>query len=133
MSDTTIIVLITVLLGLVAAGWAVLKWNSLHSPRHLMRATGAILLIVGAALVGLTGQVVTWIRHLSELSGLTWAGLIVAVLGLVAFFIGGAMKAPTKEEARLRELERATKQRDEDAKTAARADQKADKETKRLD
>ena len=127
MNDTTIIVLISVALSAVAVVWAVLKWNSRRSARYLMRATGVILMVVGAAFAGLTGQVVEWMRHLAQLTTTISIGLGLAALGLIAYFIGGAIKAPTKDEAKLREYERQAKRREEDAKAAAKADRLAKK------
>ncbi len=121
MNDTTIIVLVSIAVSVIAAIWAVLKWNSRRSINFLLRGIGIILMVVGAALAGLTGQVIEWFRHLSQLTATISVGIAMAVLGLVAYLVGSAIKVPTKEAAKLREYERQAKQRQNDAKQAAKA------------
>ena len=127
MNDSTIIVLVSVAVGVLAAVWTVLKWNARRSVNFLLRGTGIILIVVGAGLVGLTGQIIDWLRHLTQLTTTISVGIALAVLGLVVYFIGGTVKVPTKDEAKLREYQREAKQRENDAKLAAKAQRQESK------
>lgn len=129
MSDPVILILVSVGLALLVALWAVLMWNSRQSARYLMRAVGLILIIVGAWVTGVTQLALNGVRSLIDwfyvkvLDTPTWVGIALAAVGIVSFIIGGAIKAPTREEAKTRRLEREAKQRkrlaDKAAKTTA--------------
>jgi len=131
MSDPVIVILVSVGLGLIAAVWALLMWNSRHSARYVARAVGIILLIIGAYLTGVSGLVLQWVRGLvdwvqrKELDTATWIGIAVAVLGLIAYLGGGLIKAPTREEARQRQLAQETERQERLAEQAAKVRQQS--------
>ena len=129
MSDTVIISLISIGLGILAAVWTLIMWNSKQSPRHLARGVGIILVIVGALVTGLTDLllqgvrgVIDWVRH-KPMDTATWVGIAVGVLGLIVYLIGGFIKAPTREEVIQRQATRAAKDRERLAEQAAKSRQ----------
>lgn len=126
MSDPVIVILVSIGLGLIAAVWALLMWNSRHSARYVARAVGIILLIIAAYLTGVSDLVlqgvrglVSWVQR-KELDTAAWIGIAVAVLGLVVFLGGGLIKAPTREEARQRQLARETERQERLAEQAVK-------------
>ncbi|MDI9629213.1 MAG: hypothetical protein QM286_11840 [Acidobacteriota bacterium] len=134
MSDTVIISLVSTGLGIIAALWALLMWNSRQSPRYIVRAVGIVLVVVGAFVTGLSDLllqgvrgVIDWVRH-KPMDTVTWVGVGVGVLGVVAFLIGGFIKAPTREEAKQRLAARAAKDRERLAAQAAKIDKKQAKQ-----
>lgn len=129
MSDSVIIVLTSIGVAAIVAVWAVLMWNSRLSARYLWRAVGLILVIVAAGLTGITALVVQgarglvhWLRT-ETMDTAKWVGVALAVLGVVGFAIGGAIKAPTPAEAQQRRADRSAREHAEmlrqSAKTAA--------------
>lgn len=118
MSDPVIVILVSVGLAIIVAIWAMAMWNSRQSARYLMRAVGIILVIVGAAVTGITELAIDGVRGIiawlneKVLDTATWVGIAVGVIGVVSFIIGGAIKAPSRADAKLRRLEREAKQRE---------------------
>lgn len=126
MSDPVIVILVSVGLAIIVAIWAMAMWNSRQSARYLMRGVGLILVIVGALVTGITELAVDGVRGvigwLNEkvLDTATWVGIAVAVVGIVSFIIGGAIKAPTRADAKIRRLEREARQREKLASKVGR-------------
>lgn len=127
MSDPVIIVLISVGLALLVALYAVVMWTARQSARYMMRAVGLVLIIAGAFVTGVTAllldgarAVVDWVVQ-KPMDTAAWVGVGLAVLGLLAYLIGGFIKAPTSAEAKQRREERAARERASLASQASQA------------
>lgn len=117
MSDPVILVLVSLALAIIATLYAVVMWNARQSARYLMRAVGVVLVVVGAYVTGVSALLLDGVRafidwlYTEQLDTAMWVGIGVGVVGLVAFLIGGLIKAPTRAEAKQIRVEREAKRR----------------------
>ncbi len=126
MSDPVILILVSAALALVAILYAVIMWSTRRSARYLMRVVGIVLLLVGLYITGISQLLLQGVRTLIEwlntevLDTQMWVGIALGGLGLLAFLIGGFIKAPTRAEAKTKRLERDAAERDRIAAQAAK-------------
>lgn len=126
MSDQLIIILASAGLGAIAMLYAVVMWNSRRSARYLLRAVGIIMVIAALGITGLSELLLRGVRALIEwfqvtyLSTTVMVGIGVGVVGILAYLIGGAVKPPTRAEAKTLRAERVSKQRAAIAAQASR-------------
>lgn len=121
MSDSTIVILVSVALAVVALLYMVIGFSSRRSARFLVVGIGMLLLIVGLALMGwmqllINGvrSLVDWFMRTALTQQITW-GAGLAIVGLLACLLGRLIPVKSRSEVRMaradRELREMEKQR----------------------
>lgn len=120
MNDPILVPVITGVLVLFGILYMVMGWSSRRSMRFIVRGIGLILLSLGLWSIGwmqlaVNGveSLVAWFNRTVPTNAL-WVGAAAAVIGALMWIIGGWIKVPSREEARMAKSDRAMRQLDKD-------------------
>lgn len=106
MADSTLTVIVSVVLIALPLLWGALRWLRRHSLRSLVRSIGLALVPAGLWILGVMGMVTQWGRQAVDWVRTTtmdttrWIGVAAAGLGVVAMIAGSFIAPVTRQQAR---------------------------------
>ncbi|MGA4669890.1 hypothetical protein ACPCG0_08855 [Propionibacteriaceae bacterium Y1923] len=112
MDNSTIAIIVTVVLSLAALGWTMLGVQRMRGTRHLLQGIGLVLLPVGLWLLGVMELLVDGAQAIyrffadGTLDSMAIAGLVVGGLGVLVFLSSAAVKPVTRADSKERRVAR---------------------------
>ena len=113
MDETTIVVIVTIILAGLPLVWAIAGWAGRRSWRAVLRGLGLALVPIGLLLTGLMRLLVRAVRLVVDwfagtaMTTMIWTGVGLAVVGALVWFLAGFMTPVTSAVARERRAARA--------------------------
>lgn len=108
MADSTLTVIVSVVLIALPLLWGVLHWARRRSARSLVRSIGLALIPAGLWILGVMGMVTQWGRQAVDWVRTTtmdttrWTGVAMAGVGVLAMIAGSFIAPVTRQQARER-------------------------------